>query len=74
MLGERERNDVGVDGIEEDATENEDGYDSLYWLPAREGEEVLGRRVLLGTVEAKANGFKGEGGRRRLRGKVWLFE
>lgn len=50
ILGERERKDVGVDGMLEEEKENEDedeGKGSLYWVVAttwREGLEVLVRR------------------------------
>lgn len=41
ILGDRERREVGVDGIEEEEKETLDGYGSLNLAGAREGDEQL---------------------------------
>lgn len=41
MLGERDRNEVGVDGIDEEEKEMLDGYASLNFVGASEGDEPL---------------------------------
>ena len=49
----------------------------MYWLFAREGVEVDGRKMALGLVAANdedVKGFNGDAGRRLLRGNVWCVE
>ena len=45
MLGERERNDVGVEGMDDDEKERFEGYGSLNFAAAvaRDGLEILVR-------------------------------
>lgn len=45
MLGERDRKEVGVDGIDEEVKEMLDGYDSLNFVGASEGDEPLEAEV-----------------------------
>ena len=72
MLGERERNDVGVLGKDE----SDEGYDSLN-LAARVGEDVLvckGDAAKYETEDCWTILCNGDEGRLRLRGKVWWME
>ena len=56
MLGERERRDVGVDGTDDDEYEEFEGYDSLYLVATKDGEELLVRRVEVGVVLRNGEG------------------
>ncbi len=49
MLGERDLREVGVDGTDEEEKEQFDGYGSLNWAADSEGNEVLVRRMDVGT-------------------------
>lgn len=50
MLGERDRSDVGVEGMDEEEKEWLEGKGSLNWVADREGEEVLVRRTEFGVT------------------------
>lgn len=49
ILGERDRRDVGVEGMDEEEKEKLEGKGSLKWVADSEGEELLVRRTEFGV-------------------------